>query len=70
MIHKPTFFGYRRPLDHTDNYLQIGSPSSGGAARFDGGWRMSPVVGWNAAASHLKTKKQDELKKLDLSLKL
>ena len=45
----------------------------GGGTRFDGGRKFSPVVGggywWDSGGYNLKTK-QDELKKLDLSLKL
>ncbi|KAI3463453.1 hypothetical protein Pfo_020116 [Paulownia fortunei] len=73
----------RKPLDQqpaigrlaAENH-QVGSSSSGGAARFDGGRRFSPAVDgiggfrWDAS-SHLKTSSnQEELKKLDLSLKL
>ncbi|KAL0429743.1 UNVERIFIED_CONTAM: Zinc finger protein 1 [Sesamum radiatum] len=56
---------------------QIGASSSGGAARFDGGRRFPPAVDgvggfrWdNTGNSHLKSSNQEELKKLDLSLKL
>ncbi|GFQ06744.1 zinc finger protein 1 [Phtheirospermum japonicum] len=74
MIHKPSFrvggaaamYGQpavgRLPVE---NRL-MGSSSVGGAARFDGGWRLSPAVEglrWDGS-------NQDELKKLDLSLKL
>ncbi|KAI8544218.1 hypothetical protein RHMOL_Rhmol08G0278700 [Rhododendron molle] len=55
--------------------LSVGSSSSGGAARFDGVRKFSPVAGdgvggfrWDSG-SHLKAN-QDELQKLDLSLKL
>ncbi|KAL7191518.1 hypothetical protein ACSBR2_023573 [Camellia fascicularis] len=57
----------------------VGPLSSGGAARFDGGWKFSPVVAagegiggyrWDSGGYHLKTNSQDELQKLDLSLKL
>ncbi|KAL8502037.1 hypothetical protein ACS0TY_021244 [Phlomoides rotata] len=75
MIHKPSFYGlHKQPAMPAENY-QIGSSSSGGAARFDGGRKLPPVVQgiggfrWDPA-SHLKTKNQDELKKLDLSLRL
>ncbi|KAK4436670.1 Zinc finger protein 3 [Sesamum alatum] len=55
---------------------QVGPSSSGGAARFDGGRRFSTAVDglggfrWDNTSSHLKTNNQEELKKLDLSLKL
>lgn len=72
----------RKPLDQqpavgrlaAENY-QVGTSASGGAARFDGGRRFSPAVEgiggfrWEGG-SYLNTSNQDELKKLDLSLKL
>ncbi|KAK4395389.1 Zinc finger protein 3 [Sesamum angolense] len=73
----------RKPLDQqpavgrlaVENH-QVGPSSSGGAARFDGGRRFSTAVDgvggfrWDNNSSHLKTNNQEELKKLDLSLKL
>ncbi|KAL6954480.1 hypothetical protein U1Q18_049211, partial [Sarracenia purpurea var. burkii] len=55
----------------------VGSSSNGGAARFDGGRKFSPAAGdgirgygWESGSgSHLKTN-QEDLQKLDLSLKL
>ncbi|KAL3618371.1 hypothetical protein CASFOL_038692 [Castilleja foliolosa] len=71
MIHKPSFRAaamYRQPavgrLAAEMNH--VGSSSGGGVGRFDGGWRVSPAVEglrWDSG-------NQDELKKLDLSLKL
>ncbi|KAK9281593.1 hypothetical protein L1049_004496 [Liquidambar formosana] len=75
----------RRPIDQQpaigrlapENYhagSSVGSSASGGAARFDGVRKFSPAgegIGgycWDSN-SHLKSNK-DELKKLDLSLKL
>ncbi|XP_057472951.1 zinc finger protein 1-like [Actinidia eriantha] len=58
----------RRPMD-------LGPPPEnyGGGTRFDRGRKFSPVVGggywWDSGGYNLKTN-QDELKKLDLSLKL
>ncbi|PSR96011.1 Zinc finger protein [Actinidia chinensis var. chinensis] len=59
----------RKPMD-----LGIPSENYGGDARFDGGRKFSPVAGggynwWDSGGYNLKTN-QDELKKLDLSLKL
>ncbi|GFZ07939.1 zinc finger protein 4 [Actinidia rufa] len=59
----------RNPMD-----LGIPSENYGGAARLDGGRKFSPVVGggynwWDSGGYNLKTNK-DEVKKLDLSLKL
>ncbi|KAL2242745.1 UNVERIFIED_CONTAM: Zinc finger protein 1 [Sesamum indicum] len=73
----------RKPLDQqpavgrlaVENH-QVGQSSSGGAARFNGGRRFSTAVDgvggfrWDNNSSHLKTNNQEELKKLDLSLKL
>ncbi|CAL5444190.1 hypothetical protein CsSME_00052662 [Camellia sinensis var. sinensis] len=54
--------------------MLVGPSSSGGAARFDGGQKFSPAVvggdGMGGGFSRLKTNHQDELQKLDLSLKL
>lgn len=74
----------RKPLDQqpavgrlvaaAESY-QVGTSANGGAARFDGGRRFAPAVEgiggfrWEGG-SYLKTSNQDELKKLDLSLKL
>ncbi|XP_057787865.1 zinc finger protein 1-like [Salvia miltiorrhiza] len=80
MIHKPGFSAYngrsgwgRRPLDQQPAIgrlaAEVGSSSGGGAARFDGGRRFATAVEgiggfrWDGG-------NQDELKKLDLSLKL
>lgn len=92
MIHKTSSFGHwgwarKAALDQqpgigrlaVENHVQVGSSRGGGAARFDGGGRVSPVVDgvggfrWgNVGSSHLKnsTMNQDEVKKLDLSLRL
>ncbi|KAI3455254.1 hypothetical protein Pfo_011917 [Paulownia fortunei] len=73
----------RKPLDQQPaigrlaaEIHQVGPSSSSGAARFDGGRRFSTAVDgiegfrWDTS-SHLKTSSnQEELKKLDLSLKL
>uniref|UniRef100_A0A5B6ZUV6 C2H2-type domain-containing protein n=1 Tax=Davidia involucrata TaxID=16924 RepID=A0A5B6ZUV6_DAVIN len=75
----------RKPIDQQpaigrlapENYhagTSVGSPSVGSAARFDGVRKFSPASDgfggyrWDTS-SHLKTN-QDELQKLDLSLKL
>ncbi|KAL3835489.1 hypothetical protein ACJIZ3_010225 [Penstemon smallii] len=63
----------RLVADNRDH--QVGpSSSSGGAARFEGGRRIFPAVEgrWDGGVSRLKnsTNNQEELKKLDLSLKL
>ncbi|KAK4413984.1 Zinc finger protein 3 [Sesamum alatum] len=74
----------RKPLDQqpaigrlTAENNQVVASSIGGAARFDGGRRFSPAVDgvggfrWDSTGnSHLKSSNQEELKKLDLSLKL
>lgn len=73
----------RKPLDQQPAIgrlapeVGIGSTSStGGAARFDGGRKFSVAVEgiggfrWDHGASLFKSGNQDELKKLDLSLKL
>lgn len=69
----------RRPLDQQPAIgrlvAEVGSSAGGGAARFDGGRRFAAAVEgiggfrWESGL-HLKTGNQDELKKLDLSLKL
>ncbi|PIN18664.1 hypothetical protein CDL12_08652 [Handroanthus impetiginosus] len=85
MIHKPSFAASRvqiydrKPQPGIGRLAaeihQVGSSGSGGAARFDGGRRFAPVVEgigvfrWDNS-SYLKTSNQDEIKKLDLSLKL
>ncbi|EYU24616.1 hypothetical protein MIMGU_mgv1a027026mg [Erythranthe guttata] len=83
MIHKPSFSAASMSYGHSGwaARKQVGSSSSGGgAARFDGGRSFSPAadgVGgfrWDSGSSRLKTSHhyhhQDELKTLDLSLKL
>lgn len=85
--HAQGHYGWsRNPIDQQsaigriapENYhvgLSVGSSSSGGAARFDGVRKFSPLAGdgvggyrWDSS-SHLKAN-QDELQKLDLTLKL
>lgn len=62
-----------------ENYhmgTSLGSSSSGGAARFDHFQKFSPVADavpgfkWDAGPHHLKTTNQEDVKKLDLTLKL
>ncbi|KAH6819580.1 hypothetical protein C2S51_003183 [Perilla frutescens var. frutescens] len=86
MIHKPSFSNMygrsgwgRRPLDQQPAIGRLAADvgSSGGAARFDGGRRFAAAVEgiggfrWDGASHLIKNGgNQDELKKLDLSLKL
>ncbi|KAL6972883.1 hypothetical protein U1Q18_027059 [Sarracenia purpurea var. burkii] len=64
----------QKPAIGPGNYLvgtPVGSSLGGGAPRFHGGGKFSPVAGgyWWGGGSLLKTN-QDGLQKLDLSLKL
>ncbi|XP_075521609.1 zinc finger protein 1-like [Primulina tabacum] len=72
MVHKPGFFGFSSP---PGMWPRIGPPSSGKAARFDGGRKLSmDGIGgfrWNSNSHFLRINNdQKEMKKLDLSLKL
>ncbi|XP_075475780.1 zinc finger protein 1-like [Primulina tabacum] len=81
MVHKPAgFFGFSSPSSTTfGRWPRIGPPSSGKAATFDGGRKLSPVVmdgiggfKWNSNSHYSKINNDDQkdMKKLDLSLKL
>ncbi|KZV22609.1 zinc finger protein 1 [Dorcoceras hygrometricum] len=79
MVQKPGFFGFSTPSSSTfGRWPRIWPPSSGKAARFDGGRKLSPAAmdgsgrfRWDSSSLYLKIHNdQKDTKKLDLSLKL